>query len=376
MSRDEQITAVGSADGAFASVVDPFARLVALQHSGSAACTVVHRGQVVVDIAAGGQRTDDRHLLFSITKVATAAALWRAHELGALDLDEPLAETWPELRKPETAAITPRMVLQHRSGLASIDADLSLEDLEAGHDEAAIARQLPYWAPGTAHGYHAFAYGTLLRGHVRRRLGTSVRELVAAHVSGPLGIDLEIGTGDPARVLPLVPAPTPGRHVPVPPTGIPGSTTGRLQAARPGLLSDPRFLALELPGTNGIGSAHAVATLMEALLRPGALLDEGSLRGMTALRSRGRDATLGFPTAFGTGVQRPFPRLPMLGPHSFGHEAAGGSVAIADPDRELVVVVTTTEHPAVAGAGTTALALVPTILACAESAGPHRKESP
>ena len=42
-----------------------------------------------------------------------------------------------------------------------------------------------------------------------------------------------------------------------------------------------------------------------------------------------------FPTTFGMGFMTSGPFTPMLGPGSFGHPGAGGSVAFAHPDARI-----------------------------------------
>jgi CubicO group peptidase (beta-lactamase class C family) len=97
------------------------------------------------------------------------------------------------------------------------------------------------------------------------------------------------------------------------------------------------------------------------------LLDPDATSAMVATRSRGPDAVLGIITHFGSGVQRPFPQLPMLGSRSFGHEAAGGSAVVADEELGLAVGYTTNVFPSMNGASTGFLALLPAIRHCVTS---------
>jgi CubicO group peptidase (beta-lactamase class C family) len=71
---------------------------------------------------------------------------------------------------------------------------------------------------------------------------------------------------------------------------------------------------------------------------------------------------------YGSGVQRPFPALPMLGPTSFGHEAAGGSAAFADEASGIAVGFTTNIAPQIAGAAPAFLSLLPVLRHCLEEA--------
>jgi len=94
------------------------------------------------------------------------------------------------------------------------------------------------------------------------------------------------------------------------------------------------------------------------------VLDPRVTEKMRATRSYGPDEVLGIISHFGSGVQGAFPQLPLLGPTSFGHEGAGGSVAFADVEFGLGVGYTTNVHPAMSGASTGFLALLPAIRHC------------
>ncbi len=63
------------------------------------------------------------------------------------------------------------------------------------------------------------------------------------------------------------------------------------------------------------------------------LLRPETVAAASVVRSEGKQWGDPFegPT-WGTGFLRPFPRQPMLGGTSFGHDGAGGSIAFAEPD--------------------------------------------
>lgn len=359
---------VGFAKAPFEPLADVFARAVAVQGRGVATLSMYWRGTHVVDLTGGvSSHPAPLHLLFSVTKAVSAVAVHLLVQDGELDLDEPLFLTWPELDKSSTRAITLRMVLSHRSGLASLDRFLRLEELLAHEDDVAIGVQEPYWEPDTAHGYHAFTFGTLLQGTVRRRLGRTVGEVVAERISRPLGLDLWVGTPESefcriARLEYEAPWSTPERALWEAKSKIPASSSARL-AARQDIYNDPAVWASDWPSTSGVGSARALAALMASTL-DGTLLQPPTLREMTATAARGPDKVLGIETHYGLGMELPFPQLPFLGPHSFGHEAAGGSAAFADSQYEVAVGWTTSVHPSMAGASSPFLSLLPSIRHC------------
>ena len=112
-------------------------------------------------------------------------------ERGLLDVDAPVAAYWPEFGMAGKERIPLGWVLSHRSGVAAVDAPVTMEDV-LGWDGvvAAVAAQAPNWEPGTEHGYHARTYGWILGEVIRRATGRSVRRYPP-----PCGPDPEGGRG-------------------------------------------------------------------------------------------------------------------------------------------------------------------------------------
>jgi CubicO group peptidase (beta-lactamase class C family) len=368
VTAPDEITVGGFATGAFTPIADIFARMVLAQGGGGAALAIYSGGVPVVDLYGGSYQADTLQLVHSVSKVPSAIAAAIAQEAGLIDLDAPLSACWPEFSRAETASITLRMVLSHRAGLPGVREPLSYEDLLTGRYEDAIAAEEPYWEPGTAHGYHGFTMGSLLDGAFGRALGVRVGPFVADRIAAPLGLDLWIGT--PADVHPRV-----AKIV----RGTQAQTPLQAERARLGLrlpdghwaglpdraqFNSPEVLSASWPAVNAVTGARDLARLLAATLGEVdgvRLLSPAALAELARPHSRGPDRTLGVPSQFGCGVQLPFPQLPFLGPASFGHEAAGGSMACADPELGLAVGFVTNMHPALNGASAPALALLPTI---------------
>ncbi|MFV0254305.1 MAG: serine hydrolase domain-containing protein [Beutenbergiaceae bacterium] len=363
----EVIPVHGTATGAFAPLKDVFGRMVGDQGGGGASLVIRHHGQVVVDVHGGD--FDDRALVpvYSVSKLVTAIAITTLEAAGELDLDEPLSLVWPDLDKAETAAITLRMVLSHRSGLVSFDRRFTLDELLSHADDAAIATQRTYWEPGSAHGYHAVSYGTLVDGYLRRKLGRSTAELVAERVATPLNAEFWLGA--PASVLDRIHAVEyqPGAvtdHVSryLADSPIPPSPTGHIRASVDFWNSRDVHTA-SLPSSSGIASAHGLASILAATL-DGTVLNEAARDRMVATQARGHDQFLGIDMHYGSGVQLPCPQLPFLGPGSYGHEGAGGTLAFADREFDIALAWTTSVFPRMAGASPGSLALLSTLRHC------------
>ena len=92
------------------------------------------------------------------------------------------------------------------------------------------------------------------------------------------------------------------------------------------------------PAANGHGNARSLAGFYSGLL-DGSLLESDLLAELTREHSRGEDLTLLTTTRFGLGCMLDQPELANatygLGPKSFGHPGAGGSVGFADPERDV-----------------------------------------
>ncbi|MDQ0615360.1 CubicO group peptidase (beta-lactamase class C family) [Microbacterium sp. W4I4] len=366
------IKVTGEARGNFEPLADIVGRLVASQGMGGGALAIYQHGVKVVDLVAGDYRPESLQLIFSITKSVSAIATHMAHARGEIDIDAPLASYWPEFDKPSTKDITLRLVMAHRSGLSALREPISYEDLLTGRDEAAIGQVEPQWEPGKAHGYHPITWGTIVGGAFKRVVGRTVSDYARTEIVEPLGLDLWLGT--PEEILPRVEKVlyqefqlTPNQEKRIENGEI--IYDGALEAlGSTDAWNDPKFLARGLPAASGVSNARSLAKMFAATMDSidgVRLLDVTALDGMVAVQARGMDRTLGVSSTFGSGVQLPFPQLPFTGAASFGHEAAGGSIAFGDRELGLACAFVTNAFPPMQGASASALALLPSIRHCA-----------
>ena len=342
----------GSVDDGFESVADAFRTNFAEHGDIGAAVCVYHRGRPVVDLWGGDAdraagRTweqDTIQLVFSTTKGMAATCVHLLVERGELVLDAPVATYWPEFAASGKADIPLRWVLSHEAGLAAVTGEVTMDDV-LGWDGVveAIAAQAPVWEPGTSHGYHARSYGWILGEVVRRVTGRSLGRFFADEVAAPLGLDFHIGLPESelARVAHLYP-PVVDPDVRELMDEIMGPDTllGQVLSGPSGLFgyddmwNRPDVLAAEMPSSNGVGSARAVARMYAALIGEVdgvRLLDPATVERATEVRVSGPDRVIGLPMSFGLGYMTP----PPAGPDgSFGHAGAGGSLGIADPSGE------------------------------------------
>jgi CubicO group peptidase (beta-lactamase class C family) len=239
---------------------------------------------------------------------------------GSLSLDAPVARYWPEFRDD----VLVRHVVSHTAGLPGLRRGFTARELLDGRRLAAeLAREEPFWPPGSRLAYHAFTYGWLSDELVRRVDGRSVGRFFAEEVAGPLDLELWIG-------LPPEQEPRVARLVRPEGYRMTAPVDEPLVRALYGSLfdgefpwNDPAFHAAEIPAANAIGTARSIARLYGSLDR---ILSADALRlGRTEL-SRDLCAVTRRPYAFGVGFELQT-ELRTLGPppDAFGHTGSGGS---------------------------------------------------
>jgi CubicO group peptidase (beta-lactamase class C family) len=103
--------------------------------------------------------------------------------------------------------------------------------------------------------------------------------------------------------------------------------------------NDRRWLEVEVPAGNGVGTARAIARLYSVFAEGGAELGVGpaTLAAITApVPDLGNDVVMGVPSFFSLGFLRPGPAGGFgSSARAFGAPGAGGSFAYADPDARL-----------------------------------------
>ncbi len=323
---------------------------------GAAFCLHV-KSRKVVDLWGGHMERNGKTwkentpaLVFSTTKGATAICAMMLVDQRRLDLDAPVAAYWPEFAAAGKSEIPVRMLLNHQAGLPVIDAALTRDDVLAVAPVVdALARQAPVWPPGSRHGYHALTYGWLVGELVRRITGKSLGTFFREEIAEPLGLEFWIGLPEDVepRVARLINAPPPSDPAIVAQMAEffgPDSLAGRalsLNGAMAGgpsesLFNLPEVHRTEMPAANGITTARSLSRLYAACIgtvKGKRLFGKRTLDKALAIQSDGPDAVLGLRTTFGLGFMRTGPEIQMLGPNSFGHAGAGGSLGFGDFDR-------------------------------------------
>ncbi|PFH58616.1 hypothetical protein XA68_13457 [Ophiocordyceps unilateralis] len=176
-------------------------------------------GNLVVDLWAGyadesRSRPWERDTIvnvFSSTKTVLSLAALMLVDRGVC-VDDKVSKYWPEFGTNGKENVLVRHLLSHSSGVSGWDDALTAEDLyDFDQATARLARQAPWWVPGTASGYHSLTMGFLLGELIRRVTGKTLTQFVAEEIAAPLGADFQIGAAekDWPRVTDIVPPSSP-----------------------------------------------------------------------------------------------------------------------------------------------------------------------
>ncbi|WP_199203168.1 serine hydrolase domain-containing protein [Mycobacterium sp. shizuoka-1] len=357
----------GDVDEGYGKVADAFRANLASGKEIGSAVAVYRDGVLVVDLWGGYRngltkapwQADTMVNMFSTTKGITALTFAVAVSRGLLDYDAKVADYWPEFAGGGKGEVTVRQLLGHQAGLCALTPAPGLADV-ADPDRLApiLARQAPAWRPGTRHGYHAITLGWYQSELIRRAdpAGRTVGRFLADEIAAPLGLDLHIGL--PAHVdrnrvahlhqwkraeilLHLAEVPAGFVRAALNPMGLSARATGVPRDVKPwdGDYNRDDVRSAELPSSNGIGTARAVARCYGAaatggteLGMSGAVLDALAAPA-TEPRDGIRDKVLNVDVLFSLGFCKPLPAMAFgSSDKAFGTPGFGGSFGFADPD--------------------------------------------
>ena len=299
-------------------------------------------GKCIVDVCGGHLTTnkeaprvrcDSLFPIFSTEKPLLSTAVHRAVELGKMDYDKPLHTWWPEFKGGKKDALTLRMTLAYRSGLNGGIPKAFKRYEEVGNWKNlcdAFAREDCEIEPGTKQRYMPDSYGWALGHPLEVAMGKPFTEVMDELVLAPCGITNEFFYVQGEREFPRI-ATLYGDDYTV--------CMNQEWARR----------ALE-PASFAVSSARALCKFYNRLCgfdgQPPLLRKEtldmalepsrhasDPLPSEEVLRDEKR-----FTMIFGTGygLWGPCDRLGRI----FGHGGCGGSEALCDRDKKLVVAFT------------------------------------
>jgi CubicO group peptidase (beta-lactamase class C family) len=345
----------GTCEGRFDNVREVFTHQLLQGLDIGASFAVFIDGQPVIDLWGGFSdpgftapwRRHNIVNVFSSSKTVTALCALVLADRGELDLDAPVAKYWPEFAVNGKADVLVRHIVSHTSGLSGWAERVTLQNVyDWEKSTALLARQAPFWAPGTASGYHGMTMGHLVGEVVRRVTGMSMGTWLQKELAGPLGANVHLGTWgeSDSLVAPLI-------------QGAPrGRPTGSLDFIDLTLFNPFYTVAdvntvewrrAEIGAANVHADAHGLAALQSVLACSG---EGGGKRFMSAagarrvldVQSDGIDLIFGLPVRWGLGYAL---GSDILLPGIPGDAIAfwmgnGGSLSFVDMDRRMSVAFT------------------------------------
>jgi len=353
----DMATVEGVCDGRFSAMRDVLAANIESGADLGASVAVTLDGQPVVDIWGGWAdaaktkpwERDTITNVWSTTKTMTSISALTLVERGELDVYAPVAKYWPEFAQNGKADIKVRHLMSHTSGVSGWDQPVVTEDLyDWEKSTSMLARQAPWWEPGTASGYHALNQGHLVGEVVRRITGMSMGTFFAQEIAQPLGADFHIGLAPSefGRVSNVVPPPP--LEMPAAASAIdmnsPAMKTFTGPAASAEASWTDAWRQAEIGAANGHGNARSVARIQSIVACGGEvdgvrLLSPKTCDLIFDEQANGMDLVLGVPARFGIGYGLPlgetFPFVPDGKVCFWG--GWGGSIILVDLDNRMTV---------------------------------------
>jgi CubicO group peptidase (beta-lactamase class C family) len=303
---------------------------IAAGHHPGAQVAVARHGRIALFRTFGAARAgvsatpETLWLLYSNTKVITAAGLWALQEDGALRLTDAIAQHLPGFEANGKGAITFIELLTHQAGFPS--AEIGPECWEDPERLRATVCAFPLeWAPGSKVRYHPASAHWVAAAVIRAVTGEDHRAYLWRRLIAPLGLDRELFVG------------------------VPEGDMGRC-ADMHDVDGSPRMpecsaahRAAGVPGGGGYGTARAMAAFYQALLHG------GQLAGRRILSPRSIAYAVRNHTGDRVDEYNAMPMHRGLGPHlrgetagirglgaiahplTFGHGGVGSSYCWADP---------------------------------------------
>ncbi|AYG03618.1 serine hydrolase domain-containing protein [Gryllotalpicola protaetiae] len=309
---------------------DAVARVAA--ERGHASSTIVMRGDDVVFEQLVGAAPNDLFYTFSVSKPFTALAIHLLAHRGQLDLDDSVADYWPEYAMNRKSSVTIRQVLAHRSGAPystgqAVGDAMQMADWQASVHAAENAH-LRY-QPGAVVAYGLLSFGFILGELVRRVDGRTIDRFIDDEFARPLGLaDTQLGLMADAWE----------RHVRL--------MAGRaVEHIRETAFNRRAVREAVIPAAGIQTTARDLARFYRVLLRGGdGIIPPDVVAGARELSADGElDHVIGHTMRWGTGFQLGFPgRVRPMGTHAnesmFGHNGSGVCNVWADPVNDTVLV--------------------------------------
>ena len=339
----------GFCDDKFARVRDAFERNFNDYGDVGASFAATLEGEFVIDLWAGhadkartrAWQEDTIVNVYSTTKTMSFLCAFVLADRGLLDFNAKVTDYWPEYGQNGKQDTEVRHFMSHSAGVPgfapALDSAEQLYDWDAC--VANLAKQAPWWPPGSRSGYHAITQGYLIGELVRRIDGRSIGAFFREEIAAPLGADFHIGmaASEFPRVAEMIPdEPTEdGLFAGADADSIPARVFASADAGTEHV-NTPAWRQAEIPAAGGHGNARAVVRAQTPLANDGKafgveLISPASCGLMRQEQTDGADAVLMLPVRFGLGYAFPSEQMPMSpNDQAMFWGGAGGSTIVVD----------------------------------------------
>jgi CubicO group peptidase (beta-lactamase class C family) len=274
-------------------------------------------------------RDDTLFLVFSNTKVITAAGIWALVEDGLLSFTDRIAKHVPDFAKHGKGQITVNQLLSHQAGFPTQDMPVT-----AWADHVLMRERVCdftlEWTPGSRVSYHQRSAHWTAAVLIEAVTGADYRDFLRKRVTEPLGIAGDLFVGVPEAVQPRAAT----MYVP--------TATGSLSPLEQE--NTTAYRAAGIPSSGGFATARAYAAFYQMMLGGGKLngvriFSPRLIQYVTRNLSGDRvDEFMGMPMHRGLGTHQRGTTESIRGlgslasPNTFGHGGAGNSYCWGDPD--------------------------------------------
>ena len=304
----------------------PGAQIALARHGRLALHETFGRSSISPAVAASD---DTLWLLFSNTKVITAAGIWALAEDGALRFADRIADHMPEFARHGKGEVTLAQVISHRGGFPSQGVSA-----QGWSDHAQMRREVCdftlEWTPGSRLHYHPKSAFWTAAALIEAVTGGDYRDFLRQRIIEPLGLARDIFVGLPdaehGRVATI--------YEPVP--------DGSQRALTEENTAPYRHAGM--PSSGGFATARGMAALYQMMLNFGQLNGARLMsRRLIEFVTRNHtgdmvDTGMGMPMHRGLGVhvRGTTDTIRGLGtlasPRTYGHGGVGSSYCWGDPD--------------------------------------------
>ncbi len=304
---------------------------------------LAREGRLVAFETAGEAAPDTRYVLQSAGRPVLAAIAWKALGDGLFDLDDLVSDIIPEFATNGKEAVSIRHVLSHTGGFPMAPLGYP-RHLDRDARLAAFSKWRLDWKPGSKLAFHITSSAWVIRELVERTAGMDLREFLRERITGPLGLDLDLGppVSEQGNVARYVCTDGSEEDVVIDPWGA-------------WYLSQPEVLAAGEPSHTAVSSAADMALLFQALYCSGVWSPEAVAEGTRAqvemplsgdFGGTGLDTRMGLFVLVGTGGGAPAGAPgPTASAATFGHTGAPTQMSFCDPESGISFAFFTNGYP-------------------------------